>query len=113
MLWRKVFYYKLLYTAVVMPLRTSSNDASFRALLTKILTLGLICELGNPLDDWFDWLIPTSHLVGYVIHRLTQDLTKLLYDVDKERIFKKIIIIFRNWIILEGKQIMVIVLKAW
>ena len=47
---------------------------SIRAWFTKFLTPGLIRKLGNPLDDWLDWLIPTNHREGYLIRRLTREL---------------------------------------
>ena len=36
-------------------------------LFTNFLTPGLIRELGNPLDDWLDWLNTTNHRAGYLI----------------------------------------------
>ena len=35
-------------------------------LFTNFLTPGLSRELGNALNDWLDWLIPTNHRVGYL-----------------------------------------------
>ena len=31
-------------------------------------------ELGNPLDNWLDWLVPANHPAGYLMSRLIQEL---------------------------------------
>ena len=52
----------------------TDNGCTQRTLFTKFLTPGLTHELCNPLDDWLDWLISTSHQADYIIRRLTREL---------------------------------------
>ena len=47
---------------------------TLRALFTKFLTPGLICELSYLLYDWLNWLISTNHRAGHLIRRLTRKL---------------------------------------
>ena len=38
------------------------------------ISWGLPHKIGNPLDDWLDWSIPTNHEAGCLIQRFTQKL---------------------------------------
>ena len=49
-------------------------DETIKALFTKFLIPRLTHELGNSLDDWFDWLIQTKHFAGYLPRWLTPEL---------------------------------------
>ena len=40
---------------------SEAGFGTLTTLFTKFLTLGLTRELGDQLDDWLDWLIPTNH----------------------------------------------------
>ena len=67
-------YWRLFWKSEIKTLVNESMQNALRAILAIFLTLSLIHKLCNPLDDSFDWLIPTNHQMEYIIGRLTQDL---------------------------------------